>query len=102
MNLSEYALYCRVSLAPRCGNRCSLLVRKPVHGVFGEPYAIGFARVMRSHAAAVPAEDRLELGDCGAVLGGAGRRDLAHTMCGAWDAGCAARLAEFVAGGLFC
>jgi hypothetical protein len=90
---------CGPYLRQRCGNRCSLLVRKLVHRLFGEPHAIGLARIVRRHPAAVPAEDRLELGDRRAVLGGARGCDLAHAVGGAWHTGNTTRFAEFVAEG---
>ena len=68
--------------ARRCDNRSSLIVRERVHRFSGKPATIGRTRIERCHRATRPAEDRFELRDGRASIGGARRRDLAHAMCG--------------------
>jgi hypothetical protein len=51
-----------------------------VHGVERQPLAVGGFGVERGRTTALPAEDRFELRHRRAVLGGAGRCDLAGTM----------------------
>ena len=50
------------------------------HRALCEARSIGGARIERSHATSLPSEDRLQLGNRGAVIGRAGRADLPDTV----------------------
>jgi len=71
------------------------------HRAFCQARSIGRARIERSHATALPTEDRFQLPYSRAVVCRPGRADLADGVCGLRDARGVAGIAEEIAERLF-